>query len=128
MPFAVTTPAGHVVRLDDVPLQDLHKIASDHGLDSWTKLMIEPLKNGAAAEALYRHCCGIAKDPAPEVLTPRSLIPSFDWVADDLPDSYEGGAPKAEDDQTTDGSSGAPSDTGGPQTSPDDSLFESSNS
>ena len=128
MPFAVTTPAGDVVRLDDIPLQDLHKICTDHGLDSWTKLLIEPLKQGAAAEALYRHCCDIAKDEPPEVLTPRVLVPAFEWVSDDLPDTYEGGAPKAEDVTETDGSSGAPSDTTGPQTSPEASPFESSNS
>lgn len=128
MPFAVTTPAGHVVRLDDVPVADLHKIAVDAGLDSWSELMFAPVRNGAAAEALFRHICESAGDKAPEPLTPKALLTAFEWVGDDLPDSYEGGLPKAEDEQTTDGSSGAPSGTSGPPPPPAASPFENSNS
>lgn len=114
MPFAVTTPAGHVVRLDDVPLSDLTKIAKDAGMDTWAELLTQPVRNGAAAEALYRHCCAIHEDTPPEPLTPKVLVPAFSWEPDDLPDTFQGGLPKAEDDQETSGSSGAPSDTTGP--------------
>lgn len=128
MPFAVTTPGGHVVRLDDVPLADLHKIATDAGLDTWAKMMTEPLRNGAAAEAVYRHACTISDDTPPEKITAKVVIEAFEWVADDLPDTFEGGLPKAEDEQMTSGLSGAPSDTTGPPVSSEASPFENSNS
>jgi hypothetical protein len=65
MPFAVTTPAGHVVRLDDVPLSDLTNIAKEAELDTWAKLLTEPLRDGAAAEAVYRYCCDTTGDTPP---------------------------------------------------------------
>lgn len=114
MPFAVTTPAGHVVRLDDVPLSDLTNIAKEAGLDTWAKLLTEPLRDGAAAEAVYRYCCTTTGDTPPEKITPKLVVAAFNWVEDDLPDTFQGGLPKAEDDQATSGSSGVPSDTTGP--------------
>jgi hypothetical protein len=128
MPFAVTTPAGHVVRLDDVPLSDLQKIAVDTGLDTWAKILTEPLRNGASAEAVYRFCCEQEGDTPPDRITPKLIIAAFNWVEDDLPDTYQGGLPKAEDDPGTPGSSGAPSDTTGPPPSPEASPFENFNS
>jgi hypothetical protein len=114
MPFAVTTPAGHVVRLDDVPLSDLTNIAKEAELDTWAKLLTEPLRDGAAAEAVYRYCCDTTGDTPPEKITPKLVVAAFNWVEDDLPDTFQGGLPKAGDDQATSGSSGAPSDTTGP--------------
>jgi len=128
MPFAVTTPAGHVVRLDDVALADLHRIATDSGLDTWAKMLTEPIRNGAAAEALYRFCCESAGDTPPDKITPKVIIEAFEWLPDDLPDTYQGGIPKAEDDPAISGSSGVPSDTDGPPTSSGASPFETSNS
>jgi hypothetical protein len=114
MPFAVTTPGGHVVRLDDVPLSDLDRIAKDAGLDTWAELLTAPLRNGASAEALYRYCCDTAKDTPPDPITPNVVVAAFNWADDDLPETFQGGLPKAEDDPETSGSSGAPSDTAGP--------------
>lgn len=114
MPFAVTTPAGHVVRLDDVPLSDLTKIAKDAGLDTWAVLLTAPLRDGAAAEAVYRWCCTSVKDTPPDPITPKVVVAAFNWVEDDLPDTFQGGLPKAEGEQETSGSSGVPSDTTGP--------------
>ncbi len=128
MPFAVTTPAGHVVRLDDVPLSDLTNIAKEAGLDTWAKLLTEPLRDGAAAEAVYRYCCDTTGDTPPEKITPKLVVAAFNWVEDDLPDTFQGGLPKAGDDQATSGSSGAPSDTSGPPPLPAASPFENSNS
>ena len=98
MPFAVTTPAGHVVRLDDVPLSDLTNIAKEAELDTWAKLLTEPLRDGAAAEAVYRYCCTTTGDTPPEKITPKLVVAAFNWVEDDLPDTFQGGLPKAEDD------------------------------
>ena len=128
MPFAVTTPAGHVVRLDDVPLSDLHKIATVAGLDTWAKLLTEPLRQGAAAEAVYRFCCELEGDTPPEKITPKVVVAAFNWVEDDLPDTYSGGLPLEEGAQETSGSSGAPSVSTGPPASPEASPFENSNS
>lgn len=128
MPFAVTTPAGHVVRLDDVPLSDLHKIATDAGMDTWAKLLTEPLRQGAAAEAVYRFCCQLEGDTPPDKITPKVIVAAFNWVDDDLPDTFQGGLPKAEADPETSGSSGVPSDSTGPPASPEVSPFENSNS
>ena len=128
MPFAVTTPAGHVVRLDDVPLSDLHKIAQDTGMDTWAKILTEPLRNGASAEAVYRFCCELEGDTPPDKITPKLIVAAFNWEPDDLPDTYQGGLPKAEDDPGTPGSSGVPSDTTGPPRSQEASPFENSNS
>lgn len=120
MPFAVTTPGGDVVRLDDVALSDLHRIAVDAGVDTWAKLLTEPLRNGAAAEAVYVFCCELNGDTPPDKITPKLVIEAFEWVSDDLPDTYQDGLPKAEDDPSISGSSGAPSDTSGPPTSSED--------
>lgn len=128
MPFAVTTPAGHVVRLDDVPLSDLHKIANECGIDTWTKLLTEPVHNGAGAEAVYRFCCQLEGDTPPEKITPKVIVAAFNWEPDDLPDTFQGGLPKAEGDPGTPGSSGVPSDTSGPPPSLEASPFENSNS
>ena len=117
MPFAVTTPAGHVVRLDDVPLSDLTRIAKECEVDTWAKFMTEPIRNGAAAEALYLLACERTNDTPPESITPRVVIEAFEWVDDDLPDTFEGGLPLAEEEAKTSGSSGAPSDSSGPQAS-----------
>lgn len=114
MPFAVTTPAGHVVRLDDVPLSDLQKIVEEAGLDSWVLLVTEPARNAVAVESLYRYCCEISGDAPPERITAKVIGEAVSFVSDDLPDTYQGGLPKAEDDPATSGSSGAPSDSTGP--------------
>lgn len=114
MPFAVTTPAGHVVRLDDVPLSDLQKIVEEAGLDSWVLLVTEPARNATAVEALYRYCCEISGDKPPERITAKVIGEAVSFVTDDLPDTYRGGLPLAGDEPATSGSSGAPSDTTGP--------------
>ena len=124
MPYAVTTGEGHVTRLDDVPLEDLHAIAERHKLDSWFHLLATPLKHGAAAIDLFKYCCEQHGDKIPTPITPKVLAPAFEWVPDDLPDTFEDGLPKAEDGTSTSGSSGAPSDSTGPLTSPDDSPSE----
>jgi hypothetical protein len=124
MPYAVTTPQGHVVRLDDVPLEDLHRIAVANDLESWSELLITPLRHGAAAIDLYRFCCEHTGDTPPEKLTPKLLVGAVKYEDEDLPDAWQGGLPKAEDGTSTSGSSGAPNDSTGPRTSSDDSPTE----
>jgi hypothetical protein len=114
--------------MDDVPLSDLHKIATDAGLDTWAKLLTEPLRQGAAAEAVYRFCCELEGDTPPEKITPKVVVAAFNWVEDDLPDTYSGGLPLEEGAPVTSGSSGAPSVSTGPPASPEASPFENSNS
>jgi hypothetical protein len=128
MPFAVTTPEGNVVRLDDVPLEDLGKIADEAGMESWSDVMFGPLRNWKAALGIYRYCFDLHKETAPEKPTVADIQAAFEWVRDDLPDSFEGGVPKAEDDPMTPGSPGVPSDSDGPLPSPEASPFENSNS
>jgi hypothetical protein len=120
MPFAVTTPAGHVVRLDDVPLSDLDRIAKDAGLDTWAALLTAPLRDGAAAEAVYRFCCASVEDKPADPITPKIVVAAFNWLDDDLPETFQGGLPKAEDDPATSGSSGVPNGSTGPPPYPGD--------
>jgi large subunit ribosomal protein L30 len=68
------------------------------------------------------------EDTPADPITPKIVVAAFNWLDDDLPETFQGGLPKAEDDPGTPGSSGAPSDTTGPLPSPEDSLFENSNS
>ena len=53
------------------------------------------------------------------MLTVRMLTDVFVQVPDDMPEIYEGPIPKGEDDPQTAGSSGAPSDSSGPQNKPE---------
>jgi hypothetical protein len=114
MPFAVTTPKGHVVRLDDVPLDTLGQIAEDAGLGSWAEMLVAPIKNHKAAAALFKLACETTGDDCPDPLTPKALIPAFNWVDDDLPTSFQGGSPLQEGDPKTSGSSSELSDSDGP--------------
>jgi len=120
MPFAVTTPGGHVVRMDDVPLEDLGRIADEAGMESWSELMFGPLRNWKAALGVYRYACEAGGESVPDRPTVKAITEAFEFVKDDLPDSFQGGVPKAEDDPTTSGSPGVPSDSGGPPKSSDD--------
>lgn len=120
MPFAVTTPGGHVVRLDDVPLEDLGRIADEAGLESWSELMYGPLRNWKAALGVYRYACDQGGESPPDRPTVAQMTKAFEFVSDDLPDSFQGGVPKAEGEPETQTSPSSPSDSDGPPTSSDD--------
>lgn len=102
--WGITTPSGQV-RLDDIPIEVLEGIAKANGGDSWHDLAAAPGANAAAAVALLAHCYTLTGDePLPsEKVTPRLLLSALEIVPDDLPDTFEGGIPKAEPgDPTTD--------------------------
>lgn len=115
MPWAVNTPKGQV-QLMDLPLEVLGQVESDTGT-RWTDILLAPASSIACAQAVYAVACK-QTDSEPEPLTARRLVEDdiFERVADDLPEVYEGGLPKAEGEVETSGSSTAPESTDGPQT------------
>lgn len=115
MPFACNTPGGQV-QLLDLPLEALDRIEEETGR-RWSQVLSLPAFSAKSIITVYREACAVA-GCEPEPLTPRKCIDGdglFVQVPDDMPDMYEGGLPKAEADQPTSGSSGAPDDSGGPQ-------------
>ena len=100
--FACTVPNGQVVRLDDLPIEDLQRLATDAGMESWFDLYIQPARHGRATIALYRHCCSVAGADPVEPITPRVILNAFTGVEEDtLPTMWENGNPPTADDQTT---------------------------
>lgn len=100
--FICKTPTGSV-RLDDLPVEDLQRIAVENGEESWFDLFVQPARNGSAAIALYRHCCGVAGDEPPEKITPKVILSAFEPATDDAPTLFEDGLPAPEADaQATD--------------------------
>lgn len=97
------TPAEGVdpVRLPDLPVGDLDRIAKEAGVNSWTTLYYGPLADGAAAEALFRHCCDVRGVTPPEPITPAVLLDAFDRIDEDLPKASAKDSPPPEGDQAT---------------------------
>ena len=118
MEFAVNTPGGQV-RLTDLPLEVLDRLETETGR-RWTDLILSPAYTAKSAMKVYAAACDYSGS-TPEPLTPRRLIEAdgkgsiFEMVEDDLPTVFEDGIPKAGDGTSTSGSSGAPSDSGGPR-------------
>lgn len=116
MPFAVNTPKGQV-RLMDLPLEAWEPIEKATGRQ-WLQLLSSPAATARSAIGVYEAACAHV-EAQPETLTPARLVadpPIFEQVPDDLPEVFEGGIPKSEDDPETTGSSGAPDGSDGPPT------------
>lgn len=99
--WAYKVPGGDVVRIDDIAIEDLQRIADENGVESWFDIWLQPARYGKAAVALYRHACGIAGVDPVDPVKPRDLLDSLDRVADDLPTMWENGHPQTADDETT---------------------------
>ena len=103
--FAVNTPKGQV-RLMDLPLDAFAAIEDETG-QRWLDVIVAPGASAKGALVVYRIACEHI-GATPEELTPAKLVgdpPIFELVEDDLPEVYEGGIPKSEDDPETTGSS-----------------------
>lgn len=92
------------VRLSDLPISDLGRIAKDAEMVSWTVLVQHPLLDAGAAEALMRHCYQLEGETPPDPITGRVVVDAFERIAEDLPTTFEGGLPKEGPDPTTPGS------------------------
>lgn len=101
--FACTTPTGKVVRLDDLPIEDIQRIADECGLESWFDLYLQPARFGKATIALYRFCCEHVGDAPADPVTPKVILSAFEPVEDDLPTMYEDGIPDPNQDGPTTG-------------------------
>lgn len=112
MPWAVNTPGGQV-RLMDLPLEVLGQIEVDTGT-KWTDVLMAPAGSIKCALAVYAAACAQTESD-PEQLTAARFVEDevFTRVADDLPETYKDGLPKAEGEPPTSGSSGAPESTAG---------------
>jgi hypothetical protein len=114
--WAVVTPEGQV-RLGDLTLDSLVLIEEQTG-EEWWRVLAHPFRSAKTAKFVYAAACA-EKGCEPDKLSVRSLSEVFVQVPDDLPDMYEGGIPKAEDEAPTSGSPGALSASDGPQTKSD---------
>lgn len=87
---AMRVAEGKVVVLGDLPFDRLVAIAKGHDCNPFL-LMNSPLHEagGAAADALYRACCDLAKVQAPETLTVKEL-----WDAVHMVEDPTAGGPK----------------------------------
>lgn len=90
------------VRLVDLDVGDLQRIAEIGGLESWYDLFVQPGRNGKSAVALYQFCCRRAGVEPVETVTPWMIGDMFDRVEDDLPTLWEDGHPQTAGDLTTD--------------------------
>ena len=100
--FACKAPNGQVVRLDDLPIEDLQRLASEAGMESWFDLYMQPARHGKATIALYRYCCKVVDSEPIEPVTPRVILGAYEAVEQDtLPTLWENGNPPTADDQTT---------------------------
>lgn len=89
---AFRLPGGKVVRLGDIPLGVLARIAEEHGR-GFVDLISQPLiGTGSDAEALYRAACDVAGVIAPDPLTAAAVYDAVHLVEKEGP---------TEGDQTT---------------------------
>lgn len=112
--WAVNTPGGQV-RLGDFDLDVVIDLEAKSG-EEWWKTAAHPFRKAAIAKLVYEAACA-HNGSTPARLVMRDLVATFEQVDDDLPEVFEGGIPKSEVAPETTGSSGAPSDTDGHQTS-----------
>ena len=110
--WAVETPKGQV-RVSDLTLDALIELEELCG-EEWWRIISHPLRTAKAAKYIYAAACS-QTGAEPETLTPRKFEEVFVQVPEDLPDSYQDGLPLPEGAASTDGSSGAPPDSAGPQ-------------
>lgn len=117
MPFQVTF-GGQTWRTDELTLKEAIGIEKATGR-SW--MLINPFQSAEDCKAIM--VAFLARDMAPDVaetkvdgLSLREVLDSVDVIKDDLPDVYQDGLPKAEGEDSTNGSSGEPDDSDGPPT------------
>lgn len=88
----------------DLPLDSFATIEEETG-QRWVDVIVSPAASAKGALVVYRIACEHV-GAVPEELTPQRLVsdpPVFEMVEDDLPEVYEGGVPKSEDDPETTG-------------------------
>lgn len=108
--WACNTPEGQV-RLADLTLDALADLEKQCGTE-WWRIVSRPRHSAQNARHIYAACCDLA-GCKPDTVTARSLLDVFELVAEDMPDMYEGGIPKAGEAPTS-GSFGVRSDSTGP--------------
>lgn len=101
MPWIVKLDGDVKVNCDDLPIEVYEAIRKDTGI-SWYDLLDNPMRQSAAGPALIRAAADYAKVKAPDPITPRVLVDSFEMEAGDQPVMYEEGLPSSEGAQTTD--------------------------
>ena len=112
--WAVNTPSGQM-RLADFTLDQLVELEADCD-EQWWQLLASPFRSARTAKYIYSAAC-LQMGCEPEVLTVRTITDVFVQVPDNMPDTYAGGLPKAEDDPSasTSGSSSEQQASTGPQ-------------
>lgn len=115
---------GEAVAEGDLTLDEIDTIC-DLANIAWVEL--HPLRRPKHLRAIVAVLKARSGANARDVFNELGSMKGGDALArinetpDDLPTMYENGLPKAGDGPATTGSSGAPSSTAGPPTSPDDS-------
>lgn len=117
MPFQVTF-GGQKWRTDELTLKEAIAIEKVTGR-SW--MVINPFQSAEDCKAIMVAFLSRDMDPGAaeqkvDALPLREVLDSVDVVKDDLPDVYEDGLPKAEGEDSTNGSSGERGDSTGPPT------------
>lgn len=108
--------AGQTWRTDDLTIDEAIKLQEVTG-KTW--LTISPHQSALDAKAvlaafLAREMGQEAADQKVGALTVSEMLECISQVANDLPDYYEDGLPKAEGESSTGSSSTAPENTDGP--------------
>jgi hypothetical protein len=112
MAFAVNTPAGQV-RLEDLPLEVLERIEAESG-ETWPTILFAPGSKAKMARVVYTVACEHMGAEVKQI-TAKDILSGdlFEMVEDDRPTLYEDGIPKAADEESTSGSSGASDSSAG---------------
>lgn len=109
--WAVNTPEGQV-RIADLTFEALEGVEAHCG-EPWYAVVAHPYRTAKGAVAIYAAACA-SNGSTPEPITPRMIDTLFVKVAEDLPEMFEAGIPKAGAAVSTSGSPGAPSGSSGP--------------
>ncbi len=96
--FAWVTPSGAHVRIADMPVRVLEKIATKHDV-GWYSLLIAPVAHPVAALEVYAAACSQAGEAPGEVNTPRELLKLVESIPVDLPGDFEDGLPLSDTDE-----------------------------
>jgi hypothetical protein len=100
--WGVNTPGGQV-RLSDLTLEEAIELEEQTDTEWWS-ICAHPFRRASIAQASYRAACThIGCEP--ELLRLNDLVEGkiFVQVEDDLPEVYEEGIPKAEEEAPTPG-------------------------
>lgn len=103
--WAWTTPAGKKVRIDDLPVEVIERIAAAHGMN-WQTLMRWPAQTPTMAWDVYLECCKFVGDEPIE--RPANAGEFLDFTAlveriakDRAVNHGEGGVPLEDETETT---------------------------